>query len=73
MADVRARVGALLGDLARPSGVVVLVTHGDVIASLIGTETVPNGSTHRVPLAQWDTPTPGAIGGAGLCKGVRTS
>jgi hypothetical protein len=42
-------------------------------SGVIGTECVPNGSTHRVPLAQWDTPTPGAIGGAALCKGVRTS
>lgn len=73
VADVRERVDKVLADLVRQTGVVVLVTHGDVIASLFGTEAVANGSTHRVPLAQWDTPTPGAIGGTGLCKGVRTS
>jgi broad specificity phosphatase PhoE len=71
--DVRQRVVALLRDLARPTGVVVLVTHGDVIASLLGTRTVTNASTHRVPLALWDIPTPDAIPGAWLCEGVRTS
>jgi broad specificity phosphatase PhoE len=71
--DVRERVGSLLRALAQPAGVVVLVTHGDVITSLLGTESAPHASTHPLPLAQWDTPTPGALHGAGLCKGVRTS
>jgi broad specificity phosphatase PhoE len=71
--DVRERAGELLGVLGEPTGVVVLVTHGDVIASLLGTESAPNASTHRLPLAQWDTPAPGAIPGAAMCKGVRTS
>jgi broad specificity phosphatase PhoE len=71
--DMRERLGRLLRQLRDETGVVVLVTHGDVIASLLGTEVPSNASIHPFPLAPWDTPAPGATPGAGMCKGVRTS
>jgi probable phosphoglycerate mutase len=53
--DVRERVGRLLRRLGEPIGVVVLVTHGDVIAGLLDTEVPPNASIRPFPLATWDT------------------
>jgi 2,3-bisphosphoglycerate-dependent phosphoglycerate mutase len=71
--DVRERVERLLRQLGHQIGVVVLVTHGDVIASLLGSEVPSNASVHRLPLAPWDTPAPCRHPGAGMCKGVPTS
>jgi len=73
VSDVRERVGLLLRHLGDRTGVVVLVTHGDVIASLLGTEVPSNASIHPVPLAPWDTPASDGTIRAGMCKGVPTS
>lgn len=58
--DVRERVERLQRQLGDQIGVVVLITHGDVIASLLGTEVPSNASVHRLSLAPWDTPAPAA-------------
>lgn len=70
--EVRQRLVGLLSDLVEPAGVLVLVTHGDVITSLLGTGVVPNGSVHPAPLTTWDTPTPVGSATFRMCKGVRT-